>query len=94
MRAASCLLVVTRVTAYACCWYHGSCCCCRAPQAAYSLPRWLKPETASNRVWLRGGQLHVVPPPSAKAPTLPAAPTVAEALAVLRSGSVETRRKR
>jgi hypothetical protein len=66
--------------------------CCA--QAAYSLPRWLKPETASNRVWLRAGQLHIVPPPSDKAPTLPPAPTVSEALAVLRSSTVETRRKK
>jgi hypothetical protein len=67
---------------------------CFAAQAAYSLPRWLKPETASNRVWLRSGQLHIIPPPSDKAPHPPAAPTVAEALAVLASGVVETRRKK
>lgn len=68
-------------------------CCCGA-QAAYSLPRWLKPETASNRVWLRSGQLHIIPPPSDKAPNLPSAPSVADALAVLASGVVETRRKK
>jgi hypothetical protein len=70
------------------------CCCSRLLQAAYSLPRWLKPETASNRVWLHCGQVHIVPPPSDKAPSLPAAPSALEALAVLRSGVFETRRKK
>ena len=31
-------------------------------EAAFHLPRWLKPETAANRVWLCGGELRVVPP--------------------------------
>ena len=55
-------------------------------EAAYALPRWLKPETSTNRVWLRRGSLHVVPLPSAAAPDLPAQPTVDQALAVLREG--------
>jgi hypothetical protein len=53
-------------------------------EAALALPRWLKPETAANRVWLRRGRLHVLPLPSAAAPDLPAAPSAAQALAVLR----------
>ena len=31
-------------------------------EAAFHLPRWLKPETAVNRVWLCGGELRVIPP--------------------------------
>ena len=40
-------------------------------EAAYSLPRWLKPELSANRVWLNGGALHLVPLPSPAAPALP-----------------------
>lgn len=32
-------------------------------EAAYGLPRWVKPETAQNRVWLHGGAFHLVPLP-------------------------------
>ena len=32
-------------------------------EAAYGLPRWLKPETAQNRLWLHGGAVHLVPLP-------------------------------
>jgi hypothetical protein len=45
---------------------HSLLCSCHTAcllQAAYALPRWLKPETSSNRVWLRQGQLHIIPPP-------------------------------
>lgn len=59
-------------------------------EAALALPKWLKPDTARNRVWLRGGSLHVVPLPSAKHPTLPPAPSVAEALAVVAADAVDT----
>ena len=31
-------------------------------ETAFHLPRWLKPETAANRVWLCGGEMRVVPP--------------------------------
>ncbi|CAN7101085.1 unnamed protein product [Brassica rapa subsp. narinosa] len=30
-------------------------------EAAFHLPRWLNPETSRNRVFLRGGDLHIVP---------------------------------
>ncbi len=33
-------------------------------EAAYVLPRWLKPEIAVNRVWLHSGSVHIVPLPS------------------------------
>lgn len=32
-------------------------------EAAYGLPRWLKPETAQNRLWLHAGAVHLVPLP-------------------------------
>ncbi len=51
-------------------------------EAAYALPKWLKPECATNRVWLRGGNLHIVPLPSAKHPSLPSSPSVSQALEV------------
>ncbi|GIL77140.1 hypothetical protein Vretimale_3179 [Volvox reticuliferus] len=63
-------------------------------EAAYALPRWLKPETAENRVWLRHGRLHIIPLPSNAAPDLPASPTVAQALAVLREGRLATASQR
>jgi hypothetical protein len=47
-------------------------------EAAYALPRWLKPEVAANRVWLRSGALHILPQPSARAPLLPPFPSLAQ----------------
>ncbi len=55
-------------------------------EAAYALPRWLKPETAEHRVWLRHGRLHLLPLPSAAAPDLPASPSRQQALDILRQG--------
>lgn len=40
-------------------------------EAAYGLPRWLKPETAQNRVWLHGGAFHLVPLPRFKGEDCP-----------------------
>lgn len=31
-------------------------------EAAYSLPRWMKPETTENRLWLHQGVIHLIPP--------------------------------
>uniref|UniRef100_A0A061QTT0 Protein sgt1 n=1 Tax=Tetraselmis sp. GSL018 TaxID=582737 RepID=A0A061QTT0_9CHLO len=59
-------------------------------EAAYSLPRWLKPETSANRVFLYGGEVHIVPLPSGKHPTLPPSPTVDEALGIVASDAVRT----
>ena len=59
-------------------------------QAAYALPRWLKPETTTNRVWLRGGKLHIIPPPSKAAPLLPPAPSIADAVGILSCGNYKT----
>jgi hypothetical protein len=30
-------------------------------EAAHALPRWLKPEIAENRVWIKGGRVYVIP---------------------------------
>lgn len=51
-------------------------------EAAYALPKWLKPESAANRVWLKEGQLHIVPLPSSKHPSLPSIPSTMQALQV------------
>ena len=57
-------------------------------EAAYSLPKWLRPEVAANRVWIRGGALHLIPQPpaSGKGPgaALPPFPTRVQALSLLR----------
>lgn len=57
-------------------------------EAAYALPRWLKPDTATNRVWLRGGTLHILPQPGAKRPQLPAHPTLVQTIQVQLSVTV------
>mmetsp|Transcript_12071 Transcript_12071/g.30482 ORF Transcript_12071/g.30482 Transcript_12071/m.30482 type:complete len:185 (-) Transcript_12071:310-864(-) len=54
-------------------------------EAAYCLPKWVKPEVAENRVFLYRGSLHLIPLPSAKHPTIPMQPSLPEALGVLRS---------
>lgn len=60
-------------------------------EAAYALPRWLKPGTAENRVWLHGGSVHVVPPPRhAGDGRLGPTPSLAQALAAVASPEVDT----
>jgi hypothetical protein len=59
-------------------------------QAAYVLPRWLKPETAANRVWLYEGRLHIVPLPSDACPQLPPFPSVDEACKIVRVDHIDT----
>jgi hypothetical protein len=59
-------------------------------EAAYGLPSWLKPETSVNRVWLHQGELHIIPLPSRRHPTLPSVPSIAEALAIVRGDVVQT----
>ncbi|KAF8081978.1 hypothetical protein N665_0854s0015 [Sinapis alba] len=39
-------------------------------EAAFHLPRWLNPETSRNRVFIRGGDLHIVPRNRLPDPTL------------------------
>lgn len=58
-------------------------------EAAYHIPRWLKPETAQNRVWIHGGDFHIVPQPRyAGDPLLSPTPTLQQALQAVRSSSV------
>ena len=64
-------------------------------EAAHAIPRWLTPETAENRVFLRGGELHIVPRPRTPAelaliPALQPLP-LPPALSVLRAGLADTR---
>lgn len=59
-------------------------------EAAFSLPKWLKPEVSTNRVWLHDGQLHIVPLPSKRHPTLPPSPTPRDALQIIRSEAITT----
>ena len=62
-------------------------------EAADALPRWLEPDTSENRIFVVGGKLHIVPPPSA-APGcagLPAEPTLAQALAIVRASVLSQR---
>eukprot|EP00210_Caulerpa_lentillifera_P008801 g8397.t1 len=30
-------------------------------ETAYALPKWIKPDTASNRVWIKQGAVHIIP---------------------------------
>lgn len=45
----------------------------------------------ARRVWFCGGELHIVPLPSTRAPTIPSFPTLTQALALVRSDAVPTR---
>ncbi len=59
-------------------------------EAAYALPKWLKPETATNRVWLLNGGMHVVPLPTAAAPDIPSFPSLQQARQIVQGGQVPT----
>lgn len=66
-------------------------------EAAYALPKWLKPDTSRDRVWLSDGVLNIVPLPESRplepqspAAHLPAAPTTAEALDVVAGDAIPT----
>ena len=59
-------------------------------EGAYALPRWLKPETASNRVWLLNGLMHIVPLPTAAAPDLPSFPSLKQAKQIVQGSQVNT----
>jgi hypothetical protein len=64
-------------------------------EAAECIPRWLKPEIAENRVFLRHGALHIIPrprTPTEEALVPPVQPLpLATALKALRSGVLRTR---
>ncbi|XP_068654766.1 protein ecdysoneless homolog [Aristolochia californica] len=55
-------------------------------EAAFSLPRWLNPETSENRVFIRNGALHTIPKKQ-----FPSNPTLLEALKILSGGVHNTR---
>lgn len=59
-------------------------------EAAFSLPKWLKPEVSTNRVWLHDGQLHIIPLPNKRNPSLPPSPTPKEALQIIASEAITT----
>ncbi|KAG6467130.1 hypothetical protein ZIOFF_075046 [Zingiber officinale] len=54
-------------------------------EAAFALPRWLEPDTSDNRVFIRGGKLHIVP----KEVFLDV-PSLLDALAAVRSEEIDT----
>ena len=45
------------------------------------------------RVWILRGELHLIPPPSKDAPTLPPDPTLQQSMDILRAGTVQTTAK-
>lgn len=55
-------------------------------ETAFSLPRWVKPDTSLNRVFIRRGDLHIVP-----RDRFPSTPTLAAALDAVRSEDIDTR---
>ena len=62
-------------------------------EAALELPKWLEPDTSDNRVFVAGGKLQIVPPPS-HAPGcvgLPPDPTLLQALAIVRASVLQGR---
>lgn len=54
-------------------------------EAAFSLPRWINPANSENRVFVRGGRLHILPKKH-----FPSNPTLKEALEALESGRLQT----
>ncbi|KAJ7514822.1 hypothetical protein O6H91_23G061000 [Diphasiastrum complanatum] len=62
-------------------------------EAAYEIPRWLKPENSTNRIFIRYGSLHILPVPSSPADIyrLPVKPSLKTALQLLKEGVIETR---
>lgn len=61
-------------------------------ELAEQLPEWLKPESAMHRVWIRRGQVHLIPMPQtpAQVVVLPTRPTIDQALKLLNSQAVPT----
>ncbi|KAK1292020.1 hypothetical protein QJS10_CPB17g02505 [Acorus calamus] len=56
-------------------------------EAAFSIPRWLEPDSSANRVFVRGGELHIVP----RDRRLPRNPRLVDSLKALARPDVETR---
>eukprot|EP00250_Pteridium_aquilinum_P017653 c23719_g1_i1 orf=225-2279(-) len=62
-------------------------------EAAYSIPRWLKPENSWNRVFIRNGEVHILPLPSSPAELVqvPVLPSLEDALRIFHSANFRTR---
>lgn len=59
-------------------------------EAAYALPKWLKPETATNRVWLHNGLLHIAPLPTTAAPDIPSFLSLKQAKQIVQGDQIDT----
>ncbi|KAJ4966907.1 hypothetical protein NE237_018756 [Protea cynaroides] len=55
-------------------------------EAAFSLPRWIKPENSLNRVFIRRGELHIIP-----RDRFPSNPSLSDSLCFLSTASEEAR---
>ncbi|KAJ3704830.1 hypothetical protein LUZ61_008535 [Rhynchospora tenuis] len=55
-------------------------------EAAFSLPRWLNPDTSANRVFIRNGEVHIIP-----IEVFPSTPTLQEAIEAVRNDEIDTR---
>ncbi|MCO5608141.1 hypothetical protein L7F22_062347 [Adiantum nelumboides] len=62
-------------------------------EAAYSIPSWLKPENSWNRVFIKNGEIHILPLPSSPAELfqLPLHPSIQDALGVFYNGNIRTK---
>ena len=56
-------------------------------EAAYALPRWLKPKTSAHRVWLYEGTLHILDPSIHR---LESTPTIQQCLEALQSKDISS----
>lgn len=55
-------------------------------EAAFSLPRWLNPDSSSNRIFIRAGDLHIVPKRIS-----PSTPSLAFSLEALKNPEIDTK---
>jgi hypothetical protein len=62
-------------------------------EVAPALPRWVRPDVVENRIWLHGGELHIIPQPQDPAELLliPEDLQVGEVPALLLSPEIESR---
>lgn len=62
-------------------------------EAAYAIPRWLRPENSWNRVFIRQGEIHILPLSASAGEVyhLPVKPSVWDSLRALTGGFVQTR---
>ncbi|KAH7414669.1 hypothetical protein KP509_14G005000 [Ceratopteris richardii] len=62
-------------------------------EAAYSIPRWLKPENSWNRILIKTGELHILPLPKSPAEIIqiPLRPSIEDALRILYNTNIKTK---